>query len=92
MELSRILASVKLNLPAGKDKKWRAKRREGGRRKKKGTRMRVGGRGGGDESFPPPSLVAVKKAVRLCDGEKKKRSKELCGIAAAKVAVFLLLE
>lgn len=90
MELSRILAPVKLNLPAGKDKKWRAKRREGGRRKKKGTRMRVGGRGGGDESFPPPSLVAVKKAVRLC-GEKK-RSKELCGIAAAKVAVFLLLE
>lgn len=58
---------------------------------KKGTRMRVGGRGGGDESFPPPSLVVVKKAVRLC-GEKKKRSKELCGIAAAKVAVFLLLE
>lgn len=91
MELSRILAPVKLNLPAGKDKKWRAKRREGGRRKKKGTRMRVGGRGGGDESFPPPSLVAVKKAVRLC-GEKKERSKELCGIAAAKLAVFLLLE
>lgn len=92
MELSRILTPVKLNLPAGKDKKWRAKRREGGRRKKKGTRMRVGGRGGGDESFPPPFLVAVKKAVRLCDGEKKERSKELCGIAAAKVAVFLLLE
>lgn len=92
MELSRILAPVKLNLPAGKDKKWRAKRREGGRRKKKGTRMRVGGRGGGDESFPPPFLVAVKKAVRLCGGEKKERSKELCGIAAAKVAVFHLLE
>lgn len=92
MELSRILAPVKLNLPAGKDKKWRAKRREGGRRKKKGTRMRVSGRGGGDESFPPPFLVAVKKAVRLCGGEKKERSKELCGIAAAKLAVFLLLE
>lgn len=29
VELSRILALVKLNLPAGKDKKWRAKRREG---------------------------------------------------------------
>lgn len=41
---------------------------------------------------PPPSLVAVKKAVRLCGGEKKERSKELCGIAAAKIAVFLLLE
>lgn len=68
-------ALVKLNLPAGKDKKWRArkwakeKRNEDESRRGRGTKVSL--------------LLSVKKAA-VREGEKEKRRKEFSGIEVAK--------
>lgn len=68
-------ALVKLNLPAGKDKKWRTrkwakeKRNEDESRRGRGTKVSL--------------LLSVKKAA-VREGEKEKRRKEFSGIEVAK--------
>lgn len=71
-------ALVKLNLPAGKDKKWRAKKaRKWAKEKRKEDESRRG------RGTKVSLLLSVKKAA-VREGEKEKRRKEFSGIEVAK--------